>query len=72
MKIFGTNSLVPTNEFGNFPPNLIQQLLQGTFLFPWQRDFPRQVLPDKRLRTYAKCKLNFELEKYLIVRKEGI
>ena len=59
-----------SDEFGDFPTNLIQNLLKEKFLVQWHNDFALQSHPDKKLRTYSKFKTRFQLEKYLIVLKD--
>lgn len=56
-------------EFEDFPTKMINKLFKEKFLMQWESEFKLQLQPDKKLRTYAKFKENFELEKYLFVIK---
>ena len=58
------------DEFGDFPTNMIQNLLKEKFLIQWHNDLALQSQPDKKLRTYSKFKSKFQLEIYLIVLKD--
>ena len=55
------------DEFGDFCPKVIQHLLEVRFLIQWQNTMELQLLPDKKLRTYATFKTKFDLEPYLLI-----
>ena len=48
-----------SDEFGDFPTNLIQNLLKEKFLVQWHNDFALQSHPDKKLRTYSNSRPDF-------------
>ena len=57
-------------DFEDFPTNMISDLFEEKFILQWKNEMKIQLLPDKKLRTYAKFKDNFEFEKYLCVLKD--
>lgn len=54
-------------DFVDYSTDMISKLLKEKFILQWKSEMKLQLLPDKKLRTYAKFKESFEFEKYLLI-----
>ena len=60
-------------DFVDYPTDMMSKLFKEKFILQWKCEMKLQLMPDKKLRTYAKFKESFEFEKYLsIIRDEKV